>query len=483
MTDNIYSLLLSAAEENNEKTFLTFHDDRITYGDVLASAGSLAARFLLMGVSPGDRVLVNLPNVPELVYALFASYQLGAIPVMVNPAARRHELGSYMDLAGPSLVLTHSENYQNFNVHPGFAPGIEKFLFVDDAFPGQNIGRIIAGSRRHGVVEQLGTDHPAFIIFTAAEDGVPGGAMITHRAIMETANLSGEMQACPDDVFFAALPLYHAFGLTTTLFLPLANRARVIMTERFSPRKTAEHLAAGEVTVFCGVPVMFGALSKVLNGEPGLSAVRAWISGGEAVSRGLQESMKSRLGIEIRQGYGLTEASPIVTWNSLDSGNRHGSIGKPMPYNVIRLERNGKETVDGEAGEILVKGVNVIPGYYADPVKTAGMIRDGWLRTGDLAVRDSDGNYFIRGRTKEMVLRSGFNVYPGEVRRILAMHPGVDSVEVIGRVNILDDYSGRDSLEATVRRKRGAVLGEKEFRGWCADNISYYKIPDTIHVL
>ena len=306
--------------------------------------------------------------------------------------------------------------------------------------------------------------------------------MITHRAIFETVHLSGEMLANGNDTTLAVLPLFHAFGLTTSLFLPLYNRSRVRLVERFSIKKTADELMEGSVTVFCGVPIMFGALTRLLEKTEGLSRVRVWVSGGEAISPELQRTMKDRYGMEIRQGYGLTEASPIVTWNSMNSENRHGSVGRAMPYNTVRIIRNGNEAADGEEGEVFVRGVNVVPGYFSDPGKTSAMIKDGWLRTGDIALRDADGYYFIRGRIKDMVLKNGFNVYPREVGRILSLHPDAELVEVTGNIDLRGDYSGRDTLDAVVRRKKGAVMDEKSFREWCADNISSYKIPDSIRI-
>jgi len=368
----------------------------------------------------------------------------------------------------------------NFRVDGNPLLDDDSFLFVDDAVPGKNFTRCVASSKGADECVTVGDDHPAFIIFTAAEDGFPGGAMITHRAMLETGNLSGEMRAHEGDTTLAVLPMFHAFGLATSVILPLYNRSSVLLVERFAIRRVAELLMGGEITVFCGVPAMYLALSRALERTAGLDRVRVWVSGGEAITAALQDEMLSRFGAEVRQGYGLTEASPIVTWSSLDRENRHGSVGNVMPYNEVKLVRDGRVSGHGEVGEVFVKGVNVVPGYFSDDEKTRAAFSGGWLRTGDLASRDADGYYYIRGRVKDMVLKNGYNVYPREVERILSLHPGIERVDVAGT---LGRDGGRDSLEASVRRKNGTVFDEKMFRDWCADNISSYKIPDVIRIV
>lgn len=474
MTSNLYSLLLSAADECPDKLFLAFNDERISYAGALDSSRKFSGLLRARGLAAGDRVLLNVGNVPEMVYAILGSLNIGAVPVLVNPAARRHELRFYIEKTRPGMVVTRSESMAHFRVDGNPLLDDNSFLFIDDAVPERNFARRVASSKGADECVTLDDDHPAFIIFTAAEDGFPGGAMITHRAMFETGNLSGEMRAHQGDTTLAVLPLFHAFGLITSVLLPLYNRSSVLLVERFTIRRVAELIMSGDVTVFCGVPAMYLTLSRVLERTAGLDRVRVWVSGGEAIQASLQDEMLSRFGAEVRQGYGLTEASPIVTWNSLGKENRHGSVGNAMPYNEVKLVRDGR---DADEGEVYVRGVNVVPGYFSDDEKTRAAISGGWLKTGDLASRDGDGCYWIRGRKKDMVLKNGFNVYPREVERILSLHPGVERVEVSGNIGC---EGSRDSLAAAVRQKNGAVLDEKMFRDWCADNISSYKIPDMI---
>lgn len=480
MAENLYSLLLHARERNSEGIFFSQNGRDYSYGEVLEKTLYFEKYFLGRGVGFSGRVLINLPNIPELVFAVFASHKIGAIPVLVNPMARRHELQCYADIVRPSLVVAKSESREHFDLARQGSASMQ-FLFVDrDECMEEVFARPLQKTdyRDYAAVDE---NHPALIIFTSADDGVPGGAMITHRGILETAHLSGEFSISRDDVFVAALPLFHAFGLTTSLFLPLYNFCRVLLIDKFSVKKIASLLMEGEATIFCGVPIMFEVLGRVLRKTPGILRMRSWISGGEAISLALQRQYRDELGIEIQQGYGLTEASPIVTWNITGKENRHGSIGLPMSYNTVKLVVNEKE--DEKKGEIFVKGTNVVPGYYKNPEKSVAHIKGGWLKTGDIAEKDSDGYFYIRGRAKDMILRNGFNVYPKEVRNIFLRHPEIQEAEAEGCVNITEDFSGKDSLRVKIWRKPGSALTEKTLREWCADNISAYKIPDVIEVV
>ncbi len=480
MAVNLYSLLLLSREKNNEGIFFYQNGKNYSYGEVLEKTLYYENYFISRGIQFSDRILIDLANVPELVFSIFAAHKIGAIPVMVNPLARRQELETYIDIARPSLVIAKRESYPHFDRACQKFSGLQ-FLFIDDDACMREVFVQAVHEKNETYYAAVDDTHPAVIIFTSADDGVPGGAMITHRGILETARLSGEFAISEDDVFIAALPLFHAFGLTTSLFLPLYNSCKVLLIDKFSVKKIASLLMKGEATIFCGVPLMFEVLARVLKKTSGLLKMRSWVSGGEAISLAIQRHYQKELGIEIRQGYGLTEASPIVTWNITGKENRHGSIGIPLSYNTVKMMNNGRE--DERRGELYVQGTNVFSGYYRNREKTASHLRDGWLKTGDVVEKDSDGYFYIRGRVKDMILRNGFNVYPREVRKILLRHPEIQEVEVEGRVNITDDYSGKDSLQVKIWKKSDSALTEKSLREWCVDNISAYKMPDTIEIV
>jgi long-chain acyl-CoA synthetase len=483
MAENLYSLLLHAREKNGEGVFFSWNDKEYAFREMIDKTLFFEKYFISRGIRCNDRILIQLPNIPELIYAVFAAHKIGAVPVMVNPMARRYELVRYVEIAQPSLAVMRSESFAYFDLTGERFGSSMHVLFIDRE---DSLGEVYSQNINDLRAEQwaeVNDVHPAVILFTSADDGIPGGAMITHRGILETARLSGQFSIEETDVFLGALPLFHAFGLTTSLFLPLYNFCKVLLIDKFSVKKVASLLMNGAATIFCGVPIMFEILARVLKKTENIARVRSWISGGEAISTALQKQYQKEYGIEIRQGYGLTEASPIVTWNIGHIENRHGSIGIPLSYNSVRLMKDGKDVPDGEDGEIFVKGTNVVPGYYDNPEKTKANIKGGWLKTGDIAMKDADGYYFIRGRRKNMILRNGFNVYPEEVKIIFQNHPDVERVEVHGIVNINDEYSGKDVLCATIWRKPGSALTETRFREWCVANISAYKIPDEVKII
>ncbi|MCX7680192.1 MAG: AMP-binding protein [Spirochaetes bacterium] len=482
MAENIYLLLQQACEKYSEKIFIVYENQQFSFHEVIKNVDCFASYFDARRINYGDRILIQLPNIPEFIYSVFAAYKIGAIPVLVNPMARRFELEHYVQITKPSLIITQRDNYAHF----------EKFYNAHHAIPfalmdaKDTLTEIYANlnSNRSAFLKDsvtIGEDHPAAIIFTSAEDGTPGGAMITHRGIIGTARASNEFAVRDDDVFLAVLPLFHAFGLTTSLFLPLYNCCQVVLVNKFSVKKTALAITKGEVTIFCGVPIMFELIAKILPKGHAFGRLRACVSGGEAIPVSLQKQYVENFGIEIRQGYGLTEASPIVTWNVGSLKNRHGSIGVPLSYNEVKMIKDGKE--NPKEGELYVRGINVVPGYYNNPEKTKEKIQHGWLKTGDIVEKDSDGYFFIRGRSKNMILRNGLNVYPEEVKKIFLLHPDVEHVEVEGYVNINEDYSGKDRLTVKIWTKSGSPLTENSFKEWCLEHISAYKIPDAIEVV
>lgn len=480
--NNLFHLLVKAAEENPDQTFFIYKDKKCSYREALDKAKKLANFLRKRGIESGDRILLNIGNIPEFLYSYFASIQLGAIAILVNPATKRHELKYYLNETQPKIVISSLDQMENFRIDNDFLYNPENII-VHDGNAGENhLMSIIENEEPYNSYEELESTSPAAIIFTSAMDGYPLGAMINHRAIFETAKATSSILVGESDIFLTALPLFHSFGLTSSLFIPLYNQIPFYLLKRFSPKKLLKILSSSEITIFCGVPLMFHLLDMVMEEGMKFPHMRAWVSGGEAISINLQNKFKQRYNIEIRQGYGLTEASPIVTWNLLERENKFGSIGLPMPYNEVRILANGGFGKPGETGEIIAKGVNVIRGYYKRMDKTKEFIIDGWLHTGDIGTIDEEGYFYIRDRKKDMILKGGFNVYPKEVERILSNHPDVSRVQVLGHIQELDDSSRNESIEAIIFRKKGKSISEKSFLSWCKENISSYKIPDIIQI-
>ncbi len=485
MGNSLYTLILRAAEENPEGTFFIYRNERITYRDAIERVQKIAYYLAGRGVGPGDRILLNIGNIPEFIYVLLAAAQRGVISVLSNPAYRGFELQHLIEEVEPKLAVTTGAGMANFLIDGTPVIDPEKIIFSDEAERGLSLGAIQARGKRDQAVEAVDDRHPAVVIYTAAMSGAPLGALVTHRAILETSAAASRFLFSRGDAFLAALPLFHSFGLTTTLFIPLFNMTPFYLIDRFSPKTVCDLLLGGNISIFPGVPKMFELLARVIPDGAAFKRVRAWISGGEAISIGLQRDFKDRYGVEIRQGYGLTEASPIVTWNMLEKPNVFGSIGTPMPYNQVKLvDRDTHEATEKGPGEIMVKGMNVISGYYRQDEAANRIFEDGWIHTGDVAVKDENGYYFIKGRLKEMIIRNGFNVYPAEVTRILSKHPSVDRVTV-EQVSVRneEDNTFSERIEATVYRRKGQQLDESSFRAWCREHICAYKIPDSFRLV
>jgi long-chain acyl-CoA synthetase len=471
-SSNLFSLLLRAADTDPDAPFFTFHDTTTSYAEALDATRRLAALLEKRGISKGDRVLIHLQNNPEFIYALFAVFQLGAIGVLVNPSTGRYELRHYCEASDPSAVISAPPQREHFTIDGSSIYDTSRIITIqkNGNMPGEE------APLRHEAA--TGASDPAVMIFTSAMEGEALGALLTHHGIIESLRGGLADFVSEDDRFISVLPLFHSFGLISSLLLPLCARSPIRLMERFSPRAILDLLRKGAMSVFCGVPAMFAIIHKILPPGSRFPAMRLWISGGEALSIELQERLFDEHGIELRQGYGLTEASPIVSCNPPDRPNRPGSIGRAMPYNTVGFLQ---ENASGP-GEILVKGINVIPGYYRRPDKTDQFIRDGWLHTGDIGYADTDGYLYIPGRKKDMLIKKGFNVYPREVDRILRHHPLVKDVLISGHFSRNPDSTFTEVLEAEIYRKSGSSLDEGSLLAWCHENMTPYKIPDRIKI-
>ena len=478
---NLFNLLRAAADAKPEAPFFYYGAMTTSYAQALSAVVRLSGAFEARGIGRGDRVIIQLGNSPAFIYGFLALSRLGAIAVPVNPAARRYELRRYVELCEPRALITTADRLDDL------CDGGSYILPKDAILPVDTAGEFVLPAQPP-VSDRLSVDavavtkdEPAAIIYTSAMDGCPLGALITHRGILETARASADIFARQNDVFITVLPLFHAFGLSSSLFIPLHNKAPLHLLGRFSPKAIMAALDAG-ATVFAGVPAMYTILASAFPEGARFPRMRIWISGGESISTRTQATMMERFGIDIRQGYGLTEASPIVTWNIPGRPNRHGTIGVPMPYNQVRIIDHGNDCAPGRIGEIIVKGVNVVPGYYRRPDASAIHIVDGWLHTGDTGYCDADGYFHITGRLKDMVIRRGFNVYPREVEALILHHPSIKSVRVSGHSIPEPDSTFTESIEAEIMVEQGRNLSVEALRAWCRENISSYKIPDTFTI-
>jgi long-chain acyl-CoA synthetase len=330
-------------------------------------------------------------------------------------------------------------------------------------------------------VVDRGPDDLAVLIFTSGTAGSPKAAMLTH------GNLLSNLEQCqahpgrsqgPNDVVFGVLPLFHIFGLNVVLGLSFVAGATVLLVERFDPQSAMESIVNHGVTVVSGAPTMWAALAALPGTRPGdLATVRLATSGAAKLDPQVQRAIADRFGVGIVEGYGLTEASPVVT-SGTGLAAPEGSIGVPLPGLRVRLvDADGQDSLVGDAGELWVQGPNVFAGYWNDPDATGGALTpDGWLRTGDIAVVDDDGFLYLVDRVKDLIIVSGFNVYPAEVEEVIADHPAVAQVAVIG---VPHPHSG-EAVKAYVVVADGASVEEDDIIHHCEARLARYKCPQKV---
>ena len=437
------------------------------------------------------RAAILLPTSPRFFVALAASEGRGA--VLINPLAAPAEIAFQIRDAEVGAVFTTS----------AFAARLPEgvaHVLLDDAprtasvVVDGTVRQIDLGSH-HGLSLQgeegaEGRDEEAVIVYTSAMRGTPLGAVLTHRNLL--ANARSFIQAIgntKDDRVLALLPLAHLFGLTVTASAPLLSGASVVTMERFHPAKAADLLADGGITEVVGVPAVFNAmLSGLARRDADLrdSALRLAICGGAELSVELQERWFEATGVELRQGYGLTEAAPVVLVNHAKRENIRGSLGHALPGVEVQIHRpadyasaepahaSAVALPDGQPGEICVRGESVFPGYVRNEVEGLPR-RDGWLATGDIGVRDVDGSIRFLGLLKPMFTRNGFNVYPRELERALMEMPGVVQAEVVG--------VPEPSRENDILMRVWGDVSEAEVREWCQGRLSAYKQPTQIEIV
>jgi long-chain acyl-CoA synthetase len=451
-----------------------------TYGALRAPVDAVRGGLAELGLEPGDRVGIVAANNPYFVVAYLAILGRGCVAVPLNPTSPPVELARQLAVVGAKALF----------VGPRAADAVRAL----DRRSVPDLEHVIAppGAELEGATRMeallAGTPVPvadrspsdvAVLIFTAGTAGAPKAAMLTHgslRANIDQVQSLPERQIRSDDVFFGVLPLFHIFGLNVVLGVGLAAGATILLVERFDPVSALKSIRDHGVTVVAGAPPMWTAWATMQEApSDAFSSVRLATSGASKLPEETAAAISRRFDLVIAEGYGLTEASPVVTTSV--AGPKAGSIGRPVPGVEVRLVEDGEDALLGDAGEIWVRGPNVFAGYWGDADATAGALTpDGWLRTGDVAVADDDGNLWIVDRSKDLIIVSGFNVYPAEVEEVLLEHPGIAAVAVIG---VDSPYSG-EAVKAYVVPEAGVALEEDEVEDFCATRLARYKCPTKV---
>ncbi|MGY2065064.1 long-chain-fatty-acid--CoA ligase [Blastococcus sp. SYSU DS0619] len=467
---NLAQNLLDSAAEGAERPALRMDDAELTYGEFREAALRVAASLQARGVQPGDRVGLVLPNVLAFPVVFYGALLAGAAVVPMNPLLKAREVQYFLEDSGARLVATLEATAGPVR-EAADVVGAEAVV-VGPASPTE----LMADEPLGAAVERSDGDL-AVILYTSGTTGQPKGAELTHANMGRNALTTAETLAenTPDDVIMGCLPLFHVFGLTCGLNTAVLRGSLLTLVPRFDGAKALQVIERDRVTIFEGVPTMFAAmLHSPEAGQRDVSSLRLCVSGGSAMPVEIMRSFEERFGCIVLEGYGLSETSPVASFNHPHAERKPGSIGTPIRGVEMRLvDDDGNEVGGGEVGEIAIRGENVMRGYWTRPEETAKSIPDGWFRTGDLARTDEDGYFFIVDRKKEMIIRGGYNVYPREIEEALYEHPAVAEVAVVG----ISHPELGEEVAAAVALKPGATAEVDELREFVKARVAAYKYP------
>jgi long-chain acyl-CoA synthetase len=469
---NLISALDRAAADRAAHPAVRMDDLVLDYSELQEAVGRVTSMLSSLGVAPGDRVGVMLPNVPAFAMAFYGALGAGAVVVPMNPLLKAREVEFYLGDSGAKVLFAWYPAAGE--AAKGAAASGARLVTVDEP----DMRSLLAGLFAVHVRAERADDDDAVILYTSGTTGRPKGAQLTHANLARNAELTAAtlIGAGPDDVVMGCLPLFHVFGLTCGLGATIAGGGTLTLLPRFDPGQALNIIARDQVTIFEGVPTMYAAMLHHPSGaEADASSLRVCVSGGAAMPVEVLHGFEKAFGCMILEGYGLSETSPVASFNHPDAERKPGSIGTPVAGVEMRLvgPDGADVTAADEVGEIAIRGHNVMKGYWGKPEATAEAIPDGWFRTGDLARVDADGYYFIVDRKKELIIRGGYNVYPREIEEVLYEHPAVAEAAVVG---IPHDQLGEE-VGAAVALKPGAAATPEELQAYVKERVAAYKYP------
>ncbi len=468
-------------DHDAQKVALISRGRETTYGSLRDQVAHVRGGLTGLGVGAGDRVALLCGTGRYFVISYLATLGLGAVTVPLNPTSPSLEIEREVATVGAKVVVVEPSSAAAWRgVDRANVPTLESVIETEgDSIEGAlHLADLLTGPTADIVDVQ--SDTLAVLIFTSGTAGSPRAAMLSHGNLQSNLD-QGRSEGAridADDVVYGVLPLFHIFGLNVVLGLTLARGATVVLVQRFDPSTALDTIRERKVTVVPGAPPLWLAFSHMDDAPAdSFATVRLALTGAAKMPEEAMRRLQQRFGLQIAEGYGLTEASPVVT-SSAGMPVKIGSVGKVLEGVEVRLvDENGDDALQGDSGEIWVKGPNVFMGYLNEPDQTARVLtKDGWLRTGDIATVDDEGYLYLVDRAKDLIIVSGFNVFPNEVEEVLAMHPGVQEVGVVG---VPHPHQG-EAVKAFVVPKAGAHLDEDQLIDWCSDHLARYKCPSKV---
>lgn len=503
-------LLRQAAKNYPRQTATIFMGARLTYAQLQQHVDKLAAGLHHLGISKGDRVAIMMPNCPQAIIAYYAVVSLGGVVIMTNPLYVERELEHQwgdseveivisLDLFWPKIeavkqklplqhvILTGAHEYLPFfkrTLAPLALRRQGKWVDVTYSDTVHSFQELIKKQRHRPPAVYISPDDLACLQYTGGTTGLPKGAMLSHRNLIASLAqirsflLFGHQDA--EDIALAIMPFFHVYGMNGIMNLGIFLAATLVLIPQPEIKTIVDALAAERPTFFVGVPALFVALNNHKTFDRiDLTSIKAMFSGAAPLPVEVMETFEARTGARIAEAYGMTEASSVTHVNPRKGLRKIGSIGVPIigtDAKVVDIDDPSKEMKVGESGELLVKGPQVMQGYWRNEAETAHAMHDGWLRTGDIATMDEDGYFYIVDRKKDLILSAGYNVYPREVEEVLYQHPKVLEAAVIG----LPDSVRGEKITAYVVLKSGETAKPAEIRAFCRERLASYKQPRTV---
>lgn len=476
---NLAQILEYSAEKFSQRMALAAENRRFSYLQLDQAVNAVGNHLLRLGLGRDDKVAILLPNCPEFVISYFAVVRIGAVAVTINAMSTAYEMKHILTDCDAGALITTAGMVKRYQEIRDQLPLCRHCLVADDPnHPGYFPALIEQGAL---VCEAAEVDEhdPAVIIYTSGLTGRPLGAVLTHANLLsQSCMVRDTIYGTHEDCSLSVIPLFHSFGAVGNMLSAIRIGARMVLMERFTLEGIFAAIERERVTYLAAVPRLFLGMVFFEGADRyDLSSLRVSITGGAAIPPDFIEKFQERFGSPLLEGYGLTEASPVCYFTRLELPQKLGSIGLPVPgVEGMIVSPEGREVSRGTSGELIVRGVNIMKGYYKDEAATAEVIKDGWLHTGDLGWMDEESYVFLTGRKKRMIITSGFNVYPREVEEVLELHPAVLKAGAVGSEDLLRG----EIVKALVVKRPEYDVDEKDIIRHCRAYLSSYKVPREV---
>lgn len=482
-------MLLETTAQFPQNIAISFYGRKFTYQEVTYAANGFASALQNKGVKKGDRVAIMLPNCPQYVIAYYGALMAGAIVTQVNPMLVEREIEHILNDSGAETIVVFDAVYPRVKSIKGNT-GLKTIVAVSLQPSGATIedytfdGFLKEATGAPTPVDVDAEHDVAVLQYTGGTTGRSKGAMLTHRNlyanVLQSREFFQEKINIGKDKYLTVIPLFHVFGMTACMNLSILTASEMIMLPRFDLEEVLNTIKNEQPTSFPGVPTMYVAITNHPKAEEyGINSIELCNSGSAPMPLELMREFEGKTGAKIMEGYGLSEAAPVTHCNPIFAERKPGSVGIGFPntdYKIVDLGSGTDEVPVGELGELVIKGPQVMKGYWNMPEETANTLRDGWLYTGDISRVDEDGYLYIVDRKKDLIIASGYNIYPRDVEEVIYEHPSVQEAVVVG---VPDPYRG-ETVKAYIVLKAGKEASEEEMIEYCRKNLAAYKVPKII---